>query len=88
METKCQCGCAHTHTSPQSKEKEQSMIRKIGAPVLSGIFLITGIIFQHQQWVGFSHPVVEFGRSAGLPARGTSCDARSMGGHLAERLVQ
>ena len=60
METKCQCGCAHTHTSPQSKEKEQSMIRKIGAPVLSGIFLITGIIFQHQQWVGFSHPVVEF----------------------------
>lgn len=36
------------------------MIRKIGAPVLSGIFLITGIIFQHQQWVGFSHPVVEF----------------------------
>lgn len=60
METKCQCGCAHTHTSPQSKEKEQSMIRKIGAPVLSGIFLIMGIIFQHQQWVGFSHPVVEF----------------------------
>ena len=60
METKCQCGCAHTHTSPQSKEKEQSMIRKIGAPVLSGIFLITGIIFQHQEWVGFSHPVVEF----------------------------
>lgn len=60
METKCQCGCAHTHTSPQGKEKEQSMIRKIGAPVLSGIFLITGIIFQHQQWVGFSHPVVEF----------------------------
>ena len=60
METKCQCGCAHTHTSPQSKEKEQSMIRKIGAPVLSGIFLITGIIFQHQQWVGFSHPVAEF----------------------------
>mgnify|MGYP000880947778 CR=1 FL=1 len=60
METKCQCCCAHTHTSPQSKEKEKSMIRKIGAPVLSGIFLITGIIFQHQQWVGFSHPVVEF----------------------------
>ena len=60
METKCQCCCAHTHTSPQSKEKEQSMIRKIGAPVLSGIFLITGIIFQHQEWVGFSHPVVEF----------------------------
>ena len=60
METKCQCGCAHTHTSPQSKEKEQSMIRKIGAPVLSGIFLITGIIFQHQEWVGFNHPVVEF----------------------------
>lgn len=60
METKCQCCCAHTHTSPQGKEKEQSMIRKIGAPVLSGIFLITGIIFQHQQWVGFSHPVVEF----------------------------
>ena len=28
--------------------------------MLSGIFLITGIIFQHQQWVGFSHPVVEF----------------------------
>lgn len=60
METKCQCCCAHTHTSPQSKEKEQSIIRKIGAPVLSGIFLITGIIFQHQEWVGFSHPVVEF----------------------------
>ena len=60
METKCQCGCAHTHTSPQSKEKEQSMIRKIGAPVLSGIFLITGIIFQHQAWTWFSHPVVEF----------------------------
>ena len=58
METKCQCGCAHTHTSPQSKEKEQSMIRKIGAPVLSGIFLITGIIFQHQEWVGFNHPVL------------------------------
>lgn len=49
METKCQCCCAHTHTSPQSKEKEQSIIRKIGAPVLSGIFLITGIIFQHQE---------------------------------------
>ena len=60
METKCQCCCAHTHTSPQSKEKEQSIIRKIGAPVLSGIFLITGIIFQHQEWVGFNHPVVEF----------------------------
>ena len=60
METKCQCGCAHTHTSPQSKEKEQSIIRKIGAPVLSGIFLITGIIFRHQEWVGFSQPVVEF----------------------------
>ena len=28
--------------------------------MLSGIFLITGIIFQHQQWVGFSHPVAEF----------------------------
>ena len=28
--------------------------------MLSGIFLITGIIFQHQEWVGFSHPVVEF----------------------------
>ena len=56
METKCQCGCAHTHTSPQSKEKEQSMIRKIGAPVLSGIFLITGIIFQDSaiRWLNFA----------------------------------
>ena len=60
METKCQCCCAHTHTSPQSKEKEQSIIRKIGATVLSGIFLITGIIFQHQEWTWFVNPVIEF----------------------------
>lgn len=64
METKCQCCCehthTHTHTHPESKEEKQTVISKVGAPVLSGIFLISGIIFQHQQWVWFSYPAVEF----------------------------
>lgn len=58
MESKCQCCCSHTHS--QSKEKEKSIIKKWWAPVLSGIFLLLGIIFQHQEWTWFANPVIEF----------------------------
>lgn len=51
MESKCQCCCSHTHS--QSKEKEKSIIKKWWAPVLSGVFLLLGIIFQHQEWTWF-----------------------------------
>ena len=58
MESKCQCCCSHTHS--QSKEKEKSIIKKWWAPVLSGVFLLLGIIFQHQEWTWFVNPVIEF----------------------------
>ena len=58
MESKCQCCCSHTHS--QSKEKEKSIIKKWWAPVLSGVFLLLGIIFQHQEWTWFANPVIEF----------------------------
>jgi len=58
MESKCQCCCSHTHS--QSKEKEKSIIKKWWAPVLSGVFLLLGIVFQHQEWTWFSNPVIEF----------------------------
>lgn len=58
MESKCQCCCSHTHS--QSKEKEKSIIKKWWAPVLSGVFLLLGIVFQHQEWTWFANPVIEF----------------------------
>lgn len=58
MESKCQCCCSHTHS--QSKEKEKSIIKKWWAPVLSGVFLLLGIVFQHQEWTLFANPVIEF----------------------------
>lgn len=58
MESKCQCCCSHTHS--QSKEKEKSIIKKWWAPVLSGVFLMLGIVFQHQEWTWFANPVIEF----------------------------
>lgn len=58
MESKCQCCCSHTHS--QSKEKEKSIIKKWWAPVLSGVFLLLGIVFQHQEWTWFVNPVIEF----------------------------
>ena len=50
MESKCQCCCSHTHS--QSKEKEKSIIKKWWAPVLSGVFFLLGIVFQHQSGRG------------------------------------
>ena len=58
MESKCQCCCSHTHS--QSKEKEKSIIKKWWAPVLSGVFFLLGIVFQHQEWTWFANPVIEF----------------------------
>ena len=85
MESKCQCCCSHTHS--QSKEKEKSIIKKWWAPVLSGVFLLLGIIFQHQEWTWFVNPVIEF-LSYRLPACRTARDARSLGEYFAKRLVQ
>lgn len=57
METKCKC-CAHTHEQSYCEEKEQGLGR--WAPIVSCIFLLTGIFFQHQEWTWFHHPAVEF----------------------------
>lgn len=87
MESKCQCCCSHTHS--QSKEKEKSIIKKWWAPVLSGVFLLLGIVFQHQEWTWFANPVIEFlWFLYRLPACRSACDARSLGEYFAKRLVQ
>lgn len=57
MGTNCHC-CAHTHAC--GGEKEQSASSKLWAPVLSCVFLLSGILFQHQDWAWFNHPAVEF----------------------------
>ena len=42
------------------REKEKSIIKKWWAPVLSGVFFLLGIVFQHQEWTWFANPVIEF----------------------------
>lgn len=57
METKCQC-CAHTHSQSHCEDKEKGGIKL--APIVSCLFLIIGIYFQHQEWAWFHYPAVEF----------------------------
>lgn len=57
METKCKC-CAHTQGQSHCEENEQGLGR--WAPIVSCIFLLTGIYFEHQEWAWFHQPAVEF----------------------------
>lgn len=57
METKCHC-CSDAQARSCCEDKEQATVK--WAPIVSGIFLIAGIIFQHQEWVWFHYPAVEF----------------------------
>lgn len=59
METQCQC-CAHTPAKSHCEEKKHSSIHKLWPPVVSCLFLLSGILFRHQEMAWFGNPVVEF----------------------------
>ena len=72
METKCRCGCAHVHTSSQGKKAGNPspqndkkgrwpVTGKIWASLFSCLFLVMGVLFQHQEWKWFAHPSIQFG---------------------------
>lgn len=60
METKCKYCSPHTHSRVEVGERGWAALGRLWAPVVSGVFLLSGIAFRYFGWAAFSYPAVEF----------------------------
>lgn len=61
MGKECKCGCTHKCNTSEEQAVEKSVIAQICAPLISALFLISGLVFSHFKLAWFGNPIVELG---------------------------